>query len=864
MISLPTSRVPSIQVAILAALVIACVGFFAPLTTHAIPPSSAEIGDGGDGTVDRGGEITPATATVSLAATPTSVQQGYASQLSYSSSSVTSCSIDNGVGAVTANASGYVNVTPSSTTTYTITCQASDGSSVSATASVTVTAAPTPLTAYCEAGPDAAQVNETVQWSATYSGGSSSNLAWDRGEPFTTKICTGGQNYTDLNTCPEYINEGDSCSVEGQRCKESAGCDGNTYTDAEGQPNAHTTYGTVIPYTCVASGTNATYSYSWTGTDGLSGSTQSVSKAYTTTGVKEGRATVTRSTGGTASATCTATISPRTPTATLSANPTSVQSGSSSTLSWSSTNANACTLNEGIGSVGTSGSRAVTPGSTTTYTLMCTAPSTTVSGTWQYRSSDTSDFACPVTDINKAYSSVPNCPSNPQGKTCNTSSACKVNTVDACNIHTDIYECSGSASSPAQSATASATVTVTAPATCALSSVAGQALPITLKRGNLSGQSANSNSNFNVNWGDGSSNVYSAAPNPGATISTSHTWSTAGTYTLVADAGAWSSQNGGGVYPVSVNGNGPGTPQSCTVTVTQGPQADLTAGTVTPTSATAGTPVTLSATAGNTGNGASGAFPMLFQVQETSALFNSGYLAGLASGASAQGSASYTFPSVGSYQVRACANFNTAWTAITTESNYANNCGPWTTVTVASVQTPALSCSASASSVSPGQSVTYSANPSGGASGPYTWTAPDGGSYGAGSTATRRFSTPGTYAMSVDTSSTPASNCPNVTVAASWCMNRPTDLTITATPDRVRVGQPTTLTWSATGVNGENASCTVSGPGVSWSSTVTGVPQCSASGSANTTIQTQSTYTLTCAGVSESVTVNVIPNFTEF
>ncbi len=292
--------------------------------------------------------------------------------------------------------------------------------------------------------------------------------------------------------------------------------------------------------------------------------------------------------------------------------------------------------------------------------------------------------------------------------------------------------------------------------------------------------------------------------------------------------------------------------------------ADLTAGSVSPTAATAGSPATLSATASNIGNGASGSFPMLFQVSETGALFNSGYIGGLASGASAPGSASYTFPSAGSYQVRACANFNTAWTAITTESNYGNNCGPWTTVTVAAAPTPALSCSVSSSSVSPGQSVTYNANPSGGASGPYTWTAADGGSYGTGSTANRSFSTPGTYAMNVSGSNAGVSYCPNVIVAASWCMNRPTELTITATPNRLRAGQSTTLTWTAAGVNGENASCSVSGPGVSWSSMVTGVPACSASGSANPTISTQSTYTLTCAGVSKSVTVNVIPNFQEF
>ncbi len=59
------------------------------------------------------------------------------------------------------------------------------------------------------------------------------------------------------------------------------------------------------------------------------------------------------------------------PTATLSANPTSITSGSSSTLSWSSTNAASCT-GTGFTASGTVGSATVTPAQTTTYGLTCT------------------------------------------------------------------------------------------------------------------------------------------------------------------------------------------------------------------------------------------------------------------------------------------------------------------------------------------------------------------------------------------------------------------------------------------------------------------------------------------------------------
>lgn len=690
MISSPMVRSLSFQALFLAGLILASAGFLMPHTAHALPPDGAEIddGEGWDDGSGGGGEPTPPpAATVSLAATPSSVQQSYASQLSYNSSSVTSCSINNNVGSVTANSSGYKSVSPSSTTTYTITCQASAGGTVTATATVTVTAAPTPLTAYCEAGPDTAQINETVQWSTTHSSGSTSNLAWKRGTSFTTKICTGGQNYSEPNsTCPEFLNEGAACSVEGQRCKESSGCDGSTYTDGEGQNNAHTTYGSVTPYTCVATNTSATYTYAWTGTDGLTGSTQNVSKAYTTTGVKTGRATVTRSTGGSASATCTASIGPKEPTATINANPASIQSGSSSTLTWSSTNATACTLDMGIGSVATSGTRSVSPSSTAVYTLTCTAPGT-------------------------------------------------------------------------DAATAAATVTVT------------------------------------------------AAP----------------------------------TFP------------------------DLTAGNISPTTATAGSAQIFSATVSNIGTANAGVSATRFQRATSAAGAGAATISDVSTAAIAAGgnlarSAPYTFSSAGTYYVRACADTGVA----VAESNEGNNCGAWTAITVSTAVSPTVSCTVSPSSVVLGGSVTYSANPAGGASTPFTWTASDGASVGTGTTATRTFSTPGTYAMNVRASGTAVSYCPNVSVTANWCTASTPNLTITATPARVRSGQSVALAWSASGVNGQNATCTVSGPGVSWNSAVSVSPSCSASGSANTTISTQSTYTLTCNGVSESVTVNVIPNFQEF
>jgi peptidoglycan-associated lipoprotein len=84
----------------------------------------------------------PARPTVTLQASPTSVNKGEASTLSWNSTDATQLSIAPEVGAVTAQ--GSTKVTPSDSTTYTVTATG-PGGSTSATASVTVNAPPPPV-----------------------------------------------------------------------------------------------------------------------------------------------------------------------------------------------------------------------------------------------------------------------------------------------------------------------------------------------------------------------------------------------------------------------------------------------------------------------------------------------------------------------------------------------------------------------------------------------------------------------------------------------------------------------------------------------------------------------------------------------
>jgi peptidoglycan-associated lipoprotein len=65
---------------------------------------------------------------------------------------------------------------------------------------------------------------------------------------------------------------------------------------------------------------------------------------------------------------------PEQPTVTLTASPTSVNSGQSSTLSWSSTNATDLDIQPGVGKVSPQGSTPVNPTESTTYTITASGP----------------------------------------------------------------------------------------------------------------------------------------------------------------------------------------------------------------------------------------------------------------------------------------------------------------------------------------------------------------------------------------------------------------------------------------------------------------------------------------------------------
>lgn len=80
---------------------------------------------------------------------------------------------------------------------------------------------------------------------------------------------------------------------------------------------------------------------------------------------------------GTATATATVTVQSSMPSATLSASPSTLTAGQSSTLTWTTTNATTVSIDQGIGTVSSSGTTVVSPTNTTQYTLTATGPAGT-------------------------------------------------------------------------------------------------------------------------------------------------------------------------------------------------------------------------------------------------------------------------------------------------------------------------------------------------------------------------------------------------------------------------------------------------------------------------------------------------------
>ncbi len=292
-----------------------------------------------------------------LKTSATTIKQGESVKLTWVYANATSCVIDQNIGAV--ELGGEVTVTPSVTTTYTMT---STGPGGVAKDSVTITVIPTnpPPTVTLTA-----QENIIIR-------GNSTTLNWDSSyadslaiQPGIGPVATSGSTAVTPEATTTY-----TATATGPGGTTTAS---RTITVVQPAPTLTLQ---ATPAT-VMNGESAqlTWSSSYAdkvvfnqgiGTVALQGSL-TVSPSQTTTYI----ATATGP-GGTVSKNVVVTVNYPKPTATFSAAPLKVIEGNSTLLSWSTTNAQSVSINPGIGTVAANGTISVTPAENTTYTLTAT------------------------------------------------------------------------------------------------------------------------------------------------------------------------------------------------------------------------------------------------------------------------------------------------------------------------------------------------------------------------------------------------------------------------------------------------------------------------------------------------------------
>ncbi len=322
-------------------------------------------------TITVGNQPPPPAPTVSLMANPTSVGLNESTTLTWSSTNAASCEAFDDWSGTKATA-GSETVGPlAATSTFTLVCSGAGGSAGQSVA-VTVNAPPPPPvpTVSVTASPASVAYNgsSTLTWSSLNATSCTAAGAWSG-----SRATSGSEVRGPLTSTSTFI----------LTCTGPGGSAGQSVTVAVDPPPAPTATLTANPTNVAMNGsatltwtssnaTGCSASGAWSGTKAVNGSqsvgplTQNSTFTLTCTGP-----------GGSANRSVSVTVDPAAlPTVTLTANPTTVNSGGSSVLTWTSSNATSCTAGGAwSGAKGLSGSQSVGPlTQDSTFTLTCTGP----------------------------------------------------------------------------------------------------------------------------------------------------------------------------------------------------------------------------------------------------------------------------------------------------------------------------------------------------------------------------------------------------------------------------------------------------------------------------------------------------------
>jgi hypothetical protein len=344
------------------------------------PPSQMVYPGDNDNFAVNCTKINVPSASVTLTASPTSLQCGNSSTLTWTGTNVSSCNVSPWSNSTLV--SGTQSVSPTSNQTYSVSCVGLDGTTPTASASVTVGSCPvlTPTLTLAANG---------QQGSITVTAGTDVVLSW-AGANITSCSAPAWTSQTAMSGSQDVgaVFSTRAFNISGLNSSGTSVVNASVTVNVITPPTPTATMSNPVSITAGQS-TNITWSstnttscvawiWPWTSQTGTSGSVSVSPNVTTTYGINCTGA------GGNATAqtTVNVTASPTAPTVTLTANPTSTTPGGSSDLTWSSTNATSCSANGGWTSqTVTSGSEILYLARPTQYTMTCTGAGGSAHGT---------------------------------------------------------------------------------------------------------------------------------------------------------------------------------------------------------------------------------------------------------------------------------------------------------------------------------------------------------------------------------------------------------------------------------------------------------------------------------------------------
>ena len=535
-------------------------------------------------------------------------------------------------------------------------------------------------------------------------------------------------------------------------------------------------------------------------------------------------------------------------TASLSANPTSITEGESTTLTWSSTNAMSCSGTNFNTGTSRSGSVTVSPSSDTTYSVTCTGPGG--NGSDSVSVTVNPPTPSPTVDLNANPSSITEGGNTTLTWSSSNATSCsgtRFNTGGATSGSTSVSPSSDttyilSCTGPGGSANDDVTVRVNAPSLPDLRAVTR----------NVSETATKGTFRFNgriVNNGDANAPAHNSMLQICGGSSGSCAWQQRTTVStgaiasgnrqeisandVVARTGthryrfcADMDRSFNKTVTESNENNNCGSWKRFTSTGVATP--DLTASNGGSVSGEIGSSITFNGNITNVGDAPTGSgFTNMLQICDSDCSYNDRQnvsTAALSAGETVAVSANDSITSEGTYRYRFCADLNTSFNGTIDESVENNNCSAWANVTVAT--SPSISFSANPSTIIQGQRSDL------------VWDADDAGNCTSSDFNIPGNRTDGTTRVAPSSTTTYEITCTGIggstTDSATITVLAPTTANLSASPTEIALGDSTTLSWSSSNAS----SCTGTGFGTGGTT----------SGSASVSPSNDATYQVECAG----------------